>query len=155
MKRNRVILFALGLLASAAAFAGTPDEELRGTFQKFVAAQNAHDAKAVEALLLDSPDFLWITRGTPIWGRAAAIERFAKLYAGTWHLAPDLDAFRVVLTRPDVAEIFVPVLFSIGAAGEPAQDARFLINQVLVKTDTGWKVASILPIPVPPPPPKP
>ncbi len=121
MKRNRVVFLALGLLASAVAFAGTPDEELRGTFERFVAAQNAHDAKAVEALLPDSPGFLWITRGTPVWGRAAAMERFSGLYAGTWRLAPDFGEFRVVLVRPDVAQIFVPVLFSIGAAGESGE----------------------------------
>jgi hypothetical protein len=41
-------------------------------FAKFVAAQNAHDLKAVGELLQDSPQFLWITRGVPIWGRDAA-----------------------------------------------------------------------------------
>ena len=51
----------------------------RALFERFVAAQNAHDAAAVEALLWNSPDFLWITRGTPIWGRAAAMERFRAL----------------------------------------------------------------------------
>jgi hypothetical protein len=30
-----------------------------------------------------------------------------------------------------------------------AQAARFLMNQVLVKTPGGWRVSSILPIPAP------
>ena len=62
---------------------------MRATFERFVAAQNEHDAKAVEALLLDSPNFLWITRGTPIWGVDAALKRFATLYQGRWRLDPD------------------------------------------------------------------
>jgi hypothetical protein len=41
--------------------------------------QNAHDAKTQGTLLADSPQFLWITRGTAVWGRGAALQRFAKL----------------------------------------------------------------------------
>ena len=152
VKRWRALLVGIALFGSAAAFAGTPEEEVRAAFERFVAVQNAHDAKAVEALLLDSPRFLWITRGTAVWGRTAAVERFTGLYAGTWRLAPELDEFRVVLLRPDLAQIYVPIRFSIGAAGQPAPETRFLMNMVLVETGAGWKVASILPIPVPAPP---
>jgi hypothetical protein len=43
------------------------------------------------------------------------------------------------------------VLFTIGAAGQPAQPARFLMNQTLRREgDVAWRVASILPIPLPP-----
>ena len=63
---------------------------MRATFDRFVAAQNEHDAEAVEALLLDAPGFRWITRGKPGWGAAAAMERFATLYQGTSHLDPDV-----------------------------------------------------------------
>lgn len=138
-------------LTAVPAWAAPPEDDARATFDRFVAAQNAHDLKAVEALLLDSPQFLWITRGTPVWGRAEALKRFEALYAGTWHLEPESAAFRLVVSQPQVAELFVPIVFSIGPAGQPAQEARFLMNQVLVKSDSGWKIASILPIPVPPP----
>lgn len=144
------IVLMAAILAGPAS-AATPEEEARATFDRFVAAQNAHDLKAVEALLLDSPQFLWITRGSAVWGRAEALKRFEGLYAGTWHLEPEAAAFRVVFAQPQVAEIFVPIVFSIGPAGQPPQETTFLMNQVLVKTDAGWRVASILPIPVPPP----
>jgi hypothetical protein len=49
--------------------AAAPEDEVRATFDSFVAAQNGHDTKAVEGLLLASPNFLWITRGTPVLGR--------------------------------------------------------------------------------------
>jgi hypothetical protein len=42
-------------------------------------------------------------------------------------------------------------VFTIGATGQPAQTTRFLMNQVLLETPTGWKVASILPIAAPAP----
>lgn len=51
----------------------------------------------------------------------------------------------------DAAQLFVPIVFTIGAPGEPAQPIRFLMNHVLVKTAQGWRVSSILPIPAPTP----
>ena len=39
------------------AASGTPEDEVRATFERFVAAQNAHDVKAVESLLLKFPGF--------------------------------------------------------------------------------------------------
>ena len=65
------------------------EDEVRLTFDHFVTAQNEHDIKAVEGLLLDSPKFLWITRGAAVWGRDAAVNRFASLYYGTWRLEPE------------------------------------------------------------------
>jgi len=53
------------------------------------------------------------------------------------------------MLRDDVAQLYVPIVFTIGPAGQPAQPTRFLMNQVLVKTPAGWKVSSILPIPAP------
>lgn len=155
-KRSSGVLFplVLALVASLppAAAVASPEDEVRATFERFVAAQNAHDAKAVEALLLDAPQFLWITRGSPVWGRAEAIKRFESLYAGTWHLEPDFKEFKVVLLDGRVAQIFVPIVFTIGSAGQPAQETRFLMNQILTRSDSGWRVSSILPIPIPGPP---
>jgi ketosteroid isomerase-like protein len=127
-----------------------PEDDVRAAFERFVAAQNAHDIKAVETLLLASPDFLWITRGTPVWGHEAALKRFAALYQGTWRLEPDSSGLKVMMIGEGIAQIYVPILFAIGAAGQPAQPTRFLMNLVLVKTpSSGWKVSSILPIPAP------
>jgi ketosteroid isomerase-like protein len=150
--RNAAVRSILITLAVAAApLAAASPDEVRQTFERFVAAQNAHDVKAVEGLLLDSPDFLWITRGTPIWGREAALKRFKALYEGTWQLAPEAGALKAVMLGEGTAQLFVPVLFSIGAPGQAPQSTRFLLNQVLVKTPTGWKVSAILPIPAPAP----
>jgi len=141
-----VILLAVGGLARA----GTEDE-IKALFAKFVAAQNAHDLKTVGELLQDSPQFLWITRGTPIWGRDAALKRFETLYQGTWSLDPKTDELKVVELQPGVVQLYVPITFMISPAGQTAQATRFLMNQVLVKTSNGWKVSSILPIPAPQP----
>ena len=145
-------LFVAGLLAFAATGArGAPEDDVRATFDQFVDAQNAHDLAAVRELLLDSPNFLWVTRGAPIWGRDAALKRFEALYRGTWKLSPDSTSLKAVLVSDTSAQIYVPITFNIGPPGQPAPDAAFLMNQTLVKTAAGWRIANILPIPLPPP----
>jgi ketosteroid isomerase-like protein len=129
--------------------AAAPEDEVRATFERFVAAQNAHETKAVESLLQDSPTFLWITRGVPVWGREAALKRFAALYEGTWRLDPEAAGLRVMMIGDAAAQIYVPIMFNIGAPGQAAQPTRFLMNLVVVKTAGIWKVSSILPIPAP------
>jgi ketosteroid isomerase-like protein len=146
----RTVLLAgcvIATLVAGGAAASTLESTIRTTVETFVSAQNAHDLKAVEGLLSDSPETLWITRGTAVWGRAEALARFQSLYAGTWHLEPDWAAFRLVVALPQVAEVFVPIEFSIGAPDQPAQQTRFLMNMVLTKSYQGWRIASILPIP--------
>jgi ketosteroid isomerase-like protein len=139
---------AVLMIFAGSAQAGTEDE-VKTQFSKFVAAQNAHDLKAVGNMLLDSPQFLWITRGAPIWGREAALKRFEALYQGTWSLDPKTDELKVFEVQPGVAQLYVPITFMIAPAGQTAQPMRFLMNQILVKTPEGWKVSSVLPIPVP------
>jgi hypothetical protein len=141
-------------LSTGHAFAGV-DDDVKATFDRFVAAQNAHDVSAVRDVLLNSPNFLWITRGAPIWGRDAALKRFETLYQGTWKLSPDTSNLKVVLLTATTAQLFVPIMFNIGPPGQPAPDALFLMNQTPVKTAAGWRIASILPIPLPPPAPAP
>lgn len=147
-------LIVVFTLSAGLAFAGV-DDEVKATFDRFVAAQNAHDVSAVRDVLLDSPNFLWVTRGAPIWGRDAALKRFETLYQGTWKLSPDTSSLKVVLLSDTTAQLFVPIMFNIGPPGQPAPDAPFLMNQTLVKTAAGWRIANILPIPLPPPAPAP
>jgi uncharacterized protein (TIGR02246 family) len=135
------------LLATATVAEATAENEIRAVVDRFITAQNAHDVATVGELLWDSPQFLWITRGSPIWGRQAALARFEALYRGTWRLEPALADLRVTLLDAGTAQIYVPITFTIGAPGQQAQQTRFLINQVLLKTAAGWKVAAILPIP--------
>ena len=143
-------LFIAGMIAfSATGATAAPEDDVRVAFDQFVYAQNSHDLAAVRELLLDSPNFLWVTRGTPIWGREAALKRFEALYQGTWKLSPDASNLKVVLVNDMTAQVYVPITFNIGPAGQTAPDAPFLMNQTLIKTAAGWRIASILPIPVP------
>jgi len=138
-----VVLTSIGLARAA------PEDEVRAVTDRYVEAQNAHDLGAVSELLWDSPQFFWITRGAPIWGQQPALTRFESLYRGTWRLEPALSDLRIILLADGVAQIYLPIMFTIGPPGEQAQKTRFLVNQILLKTPTGWKVASIFPIPAP------
>ena len=149
MKKSALLLSALLALPQFAT-AGTEDD-IKTVFDAFVAAQNAHDPKAVSNTLHDSPNLLWITRGTAIWGREAALKRFETLYQGTWKLEPEAGALKIVVLGLDTAQVFVPIVFTIGAPGQTAQPTRFLMNQIFIKTAEGWRVSSILPIPAPAP----
>lgn len=151
MKTVLATLAVMITLFTADAFAGA-DDDVKATFNRFVAVQNAHDISAVRDLLWDSPNFLWVTRGAPIWGRDAALKRFETLYQGTWKLSPDTPNLKVVFLSDTSAQLFVPIMFNIGPPGQSAPDAPFLMNQTLVKTAAGWRIASILPVPLPTPP---
>ena len=122
-----IALIVMFMMITSVAVA-TPENEVRAAFDRFVAAQNAHDIKAVESLLLGSPDFLWVTRGTAVWGQDAATKRFAVLYEGTWRLEPDAANMKVMMLGNGVAQIYVPIMFTIGAAGQSPQQTRFLMN---------------------------
>lgn len=145
-------LTIVGALFASTAWANQEDE-VKAAFDRFVAAQNAHDLAAVRDLLLDSPDFLWVTRGIVVWGRQAALDRFETLYRGTWKLTPYAAGPHVVRLSDDVAQLVASVTFNIGQPGQPAPDTQFVLTQAWVRTDAGWKVASLLPIPVPVAPP--
>lgn len=121
--------------------------QVREAFHRFVEIQNAHDLKALAPLLSASPSFLWITRGAEVWGRDAALARFAALYEGTWRLEPEPGALRILVEQPGVVQLFVPVRFTMGPAGQPPQQVRFLMNQTWVQEGGTWKLLALLPVP--------
>lgn len=133
------------LVASTCAYASATTEA-QAVFEKFIAGQNAHDPKAVEAQLWNSPDFLWVSRGNQIRGTQSAMDVYRSYYAATWQVAPEMESFRAVQLTPDVVQILVPITFTRGNAGEPPQRARYLISQAIIHDASGWHIASILPL---------
>lgn len=140
-------LFAFGFIFATPARAGPTDEVRRG-FDQFVAAQNAHDLGAVGVLLAGGPEFIWVTRGTIVKGRAAALNRFGELFRGTWHLQVTSPAETFLIDRNTV-QLVAPVTFRIGPPGSVPTETRFILTQLWHRQQKRWQVASILPIPVP------
>jgi hypothetical protein len=116
---------------------------VRAVFERFVAAQNTHDTRDLRLLLLNAPDFLWITPyGETLW---AALERFRNFFRGTWSVEPDMAQLRVWPVGISVAQLFVPVVLQVGAEGQPTRVTRLLLNQTLVRVGSSWQIASIVP----------
>ncbi len=139
-----ILLLLLAAPAYGQAQAGTTPRQF---FDRFVAAQNAHDIAALDSLTADGGDFLWITRGTPVWGKAPAMSRFEDLYKGTWHLSPDTSGIRIMERSHDCVQIFAPVSYRIGEPSGPVSTIPFFLNLIIVKAGGDWKLASILPVP--------
>jgi hypothetical protein len=141
------LCFVIMTVASGGNTSAGPNEaEARAVFTKFVAAQNAHNLGDVKAMLWNSPSMLWFSRGVETRGRDAVADRFREYYEGTWHLEPDMSQFRASAISDDVMQILVPIVFTRGLPGKPAQDNTFLISQTYVRDADGWHIASILPI---------
>jgi hypothetical protein len=143
---SAVLLVMLTVASGEPASAAADETEARAFFTKFVAAQNAHNADDVKAMLWNSPSMLWFSRGVETRGRDAVADRFREYYEGTWHLEPDMSQFHASVITDDVMQILVPIIFTRGLAGKPPQDNTFLISQTFVRDANGWHVASILPI---------
>lgn len=138
---------AAGFLAAALAplpvCAGTAEEVL-GIYQAFAAAQNARDLGRVRQLLIDSPQFLWVSDGMAVWGPDAALERMALFQQSEiWEVVPALERSRVSDVAPDTALLTLPLVLRIGAR-EPGPDRlRFLVNVLCVKKPGGWRIAAL------------
>ena len=147
LSATAMLLALAGTIGSAGqVLAAANDAEARTIFEKFIAAQNAHDADAVKALLLDSPSTLLFARNVDTRGRDAVAARFKEYYEGTWHLEPDMSKFRVAVISNDVMQVLVPIVFTRGLPGKPTQQNIFLISQTYVQDASGWHVASIMPV---------
>ncbi len=147
---KRFLFFAALTAIVRLAHAATMEEEVRAVFDKYIAIQNAHDLKSMRNLLADSPDFLWVSRGKPIWGREAALKSLEERYKGTWHIDANKKELRVISISRRVAQVYAPTLLTVGDPGvEPARN-RLYINLVMVRKPEGWQIVSILPILVPP-----
>ena len=139
------LLFLVVTVASGG-HAVANETEARALFTKFVAAQNAHNAGDVKAMLWNSPSMLLFARGVETRGPEPVAARFKEYYEGTWHLEPDMSQFRVAAISNDVLQILVPIVFTRGLPGKAPQDSTFLINQTFVRDANAWYVASILPV---------
>lgn len=147
---KRFMAFAVGAFAATLVHAATVEEEVHAVFDKYIAIQNAHDLKSMRNLLVDSPDFLWISRGRPVWGREEALKTLEERYKGSWHIDVDRKEIRVISVSRRVAQVYAQTQLTVGDPGvEPARN-RVHINLMMVKKPEGWRITSILPIIVPP-----
>jgi uncharacterized protein (TIGR02246 family) len=146
---KRFLAFAACAAMMTLAHGATMEEDVRAVFDRYIAIQNAHDLNSMRGLLVDSPDFLWVSRGKPVWGREAALKGFEERYKGTWFIEVDRRELRVVSISRRVAQVYAATQLTSGDPGTAPASTRVYINLVMVKKPEGWQIASILPIPIP------
>jgi uncharacterized protein (TIGR02246 family) len=141
MMRTLVALSVVVALAGPAS--ADPQDEVRALYETFAAAQNARDLGAVRAVLSDSPDFLWISDGRPVWGREAMLERMAGFQkAEVWRVEPEYEVSRVVMLDGDTAVFHVPLVLVIGSSAEPAR-LKWLVEVLCQREDGRWRIAGL------------
>jgi uncharacterized protein (TIGR02246 family) len=118
-------------------------EEVRATYERFVAAQNARDLRRVREMLLDGPQFLWVTDGMSVWGREAMLERMASFQeAEVWRVEPDLA--RAEPVRVTEATAFLHLSLTLVIGSQPSPDRlRFLVSILCVRGIDGWRIAAL------------
>ena len=139
MYRQALALFLLMAPPAAA----DPASAVRSLYQQFAAAQNAHDLAAVRPLLLDGPEFLWVSDGQSFWGPDAVLARMASFQrAEVWRVEPDLARAVAIPVRDKVAYLHLPLVLVIGKKASPDR-LRFLVSMLGVETDAGWRIAAL------------
>ena len=134
--------FAAALAAPSLAQAVAKDKVL-ALYNRFLTAQNARNLAEVGAQFIDGPDFLWVSDGKSIWGRAAALERMGKFQgAEVWRVEPALDTARVVEVNEGAAYLHLTLELIIGDAVKPDR-ITFLVSMLGVRMAKGWKIAAL------------
>jgi hypothetical protein len=133
-------------------------EDLRVLYKQLIDAENRHDIDAVRPLLWKSPSMLFVAKTATaaggnwagFWGTEVVLQHFHDLYQGTFVMSPDYSKERVAGLSPDVAETYVPLLISVGYAGQTPVPKPFLMIVEWVRTPGGWKMATDVALPIPP-----
>ncbi len=136
--------------------------ELKQLYKSLIDGENAHNLAAVKPFVWDSPSTLFVAKTSDpaqgnwagFWGKEVVMQHFHDLYQGTFHMAPDYAAEKVVGLSKDVAETYVPLHISVSYAGQNPVPKPFLMIVEWVKTPAGWRLATDIALPVPPAPPK-
>ena len=124
--------------------AAAPREEVRAAYETFVGAQNARDIAGVRALLLDSPQFLWVSNGQSFWGRETMIARMMEFQrAEVWRAKPDLERATFVEVSPLVAYLHMPLTLAVGSAARGVAETNFLVSALFVRTGEGWRISAL------------
>jgi SnoaL-like protein len=125
--------------------------EIMAVYARFIFAQNAHDRTAVGEVLLESNDFVWVgSGGEAVYGYQQALDAFEQEWRGSWRLDPQPKEMRVVSPAPGIAVLTTPLLSTSGAVGRAATTAPMRCSGVFVRSDSGWRIASIFMTPLAP-----
>jgi ketosteroid isomerase-like protein len=144
----KAAIVAIVLLAAVLTAPGTtaadPSDAARALYGQFAAAQNMRDLEKVRSLLLDSPNFLWVSDGKSIWGRDAVLKRMGVFQeARIWRVEPALDESVAVAVADDTAFLHLPLELTLAFSPAEPDRLRFLVSVLCVRTSQGWRIAAL------------
>jgi hypothetical protein len=143
MKELFAAIFITLSVCPAAPAGATATDEVRAVYDQFRDAQNARDLVRVKTLLVDSPQFLWVSDGKSFWGPEALVKRMAEFQlADVWRVDPDLDRAMIVEVNDGAAYLHMPLALTIGPKAKP-DVIRFLVSILCVKKPEGWRIAAL------------
>ena len=153
-----VMLPSLGAAQQTGAPSPQTEKALRATFRRLIDSENAHDIATVNSFLWESPFTLFVAKTkTPeegnwagFWGQKGVADHLNELYQGTFLMAPDYSREKVVQLAPTVAQTYVPLMISVGYAGQSGTPKPFLMIVEWVKVRGQWKMATDIALPIPP-----
>ncbi|ANN80714.1 DUF4440 domain-containing protein [Bordetella flabilis] len=154
-------LFALAALGTAhtsadakpvAHFSDQDRRQVEDVFLQQAQAATAHDIRAFGAVLADAapglPDpVVFVARAYQFWGKPALVDHFRETFKGVWKFEPDRAHITIVPLTTDVAQIYAPTQITLGKSAATAKTVPFLVYETAVRTPSGWRVASIVPVP--------
>ena len=154
-----IVLPSRGAEQQSGAPAPRTTKALQDIFRRLIDAENAHDIATVNSFLWESSSTLFVAKTkTPeegnwagFWGRQVVADHLEELYRGTFLMAPDYSRERVVQLAPTVAQTYVPLMISVGYAGQSGTPKPFLMIVEWVKVRGQWKMATDIALPIPPP----
>ena len=157
MRRGLPVVLLLSLLtgagcAQAADVTPADSQAVRALFLQQTTAETAHDLHALSGMFASTapgqPDAVsFVARAYRFWGRGEVLEHFRQTFAGTWRVEPDRSALRIIPLNQDTVQVYAPTKVTIGAPGQPEKTATFLINEFMIRSPSGWKVAAVIPVP--------
>src|SRR5258708_19747868 len=135
MKPAIVALAFLAAVFATPRAKADPSDEVRAVYRQFATAKNMRDLDKVGSLLLDSPNFLWISDGKAIWGRDAVLKRMALFQeARIWHVEPALDKSVAVAVSDNTAFLHLPLELTLAFSPVHPHPLRSLLTLFCLRT---------------------
>jgi hypothetical protein len=133
-------------------FSDRDRQQVEDVFLQQARAATAHDIQAFGEVLAEAapgqPDpVVFVARAYQFWGKPALVDHFKETFKGVWKFEPERAHITIVPLTADVAQIYAPTQITLGKSTATAKTVPFLVYETAVRTPSGWRIASIVPVP--------
>jgi hypothetical protein len=86
------------------------------------------------------------------WGIDDVMQHLHDMYQGQFRIDPIYEEEKVVFINNEVAQTYAPVRITVAYGGQNPVPRPFIMVLLWIKTQSGWRMATDIPILVPPGP---